>query len=80
MYKEIQIIVFNRIKMIDKCCCARIFILAILIIISIFLITSEWLFDIPGVTDNESVTEALQYIGSAILIITFIYIFCFLCN
>lgn len=66
--------------MIDKCCCCRIFILAILIILSIFLITSQWLFDIPGVTDNDSVTEALQYVGSIILVVTAIYICCFIFN
>ena len=66
--------------MIDKCCCCRIFILGILIILSIFLITSQWLFDIPGVTDNDSVTEALQYVGSIILVVTAIYICCFIFN
>lgn len=66
--------------MIDKCCCFRIIILAILIILSIFFITSQWLFDIPGVTDNDSVTEALQYVGSIVLVVTAVYICYFLCN
>ena len=64
--------------MIDKCCCVRIIILALAIIL-IFLITSHGLVDIPGVTDNEDIENELTYAGIVIIILVIIYLFCFFC-
>ena len=65
--------------MIDKCCCLRILLLAIAIISGFFLITSRWLVDIPGVTDNEDLEDELTYAGIVIIILVIVYLFCFFC-
>ena len=65
--------------MIDKCCCAKLIVLAIAVILGFFLITSRWLVDIPGVTDNEDLEDALTYVGIVIILIVLVYLCCFFC-